>query len=168
MSSDVIADLFWEDEVGCKWKAFLTRWGQMWVLGLSDMGFGCVPPMVRCECWECLFEMVLGFVPPMVICKCWVGLSDMVHSMVRYKCWRQWRPTWRLGLQPKWKRVGFLELTVTSRIEISLVMMTQWWSSNDDPDQVMIQTWWWSDDDPDLMMIQWCSRSSDDPELMMI
>ena len=47
------------------------------MLGLFDMGFGCVPPMVRCECCTCLSNMVLGCVPPMVRCKCWVGLSDM-------------------------------------------------------------------------------------------
>ena len=35
------------------------------MLGLSDMGLGCVPPMVRCECWACLFDMILGCVPPM-------------------------------------------------------------------------------------------------------
>ena len=29
--------------------------------GLSDMGFGCVPPMVRRECWTCLSNMVLGW-----------------------------------------------------------------------------------------------------------
>ena len=54
--------------------------------GLFDMGFGFVPPMVICECWACLSNMVLGYVPPMVICKCWMGIFDMVHSMVRYKC----------------------------------------------------------------------------------
>ena len=27
------------------------------MLGLSDMGFGCVPPMVRCECWVCLSDL---------------------------------------------------------------------------------------------------------------
>ena len=115
--SNVSVEPFWQDEVGCKCRAFLTRWGWMWVLDLSDMGFGCVPAMVRCECWACLFDMVLECVPPMVKCKCWAGISDMVHSMVRHKCWRQWRPTWRLGLQPTWKRVGSVELTVTSRIE---------------------------------------------------
>ena len=31
------------------------------MLGLSDMGFGCVPPMVRCEYWVCLSDMVLGW-----------------------------------------------------------------------------------------------------------
>ena len=55
-------------------------------VNLSEMGFGCAPPMVICECWACLFDMVIGCVPPMVRCKCWAGLSDMVHSMVRYKC----------------------------------------------------------------------------------
>ena len=55
-------------------------------VGPSDMGFGCVPPMVICECWGCFSDMVLGCVPPMVRCKWWEGLSDMVHSMVRYKC----------------------------------------------------------------------------------
>ena len=29
------------------------------MLGLFDMGFGCVPPMVRCECWTCLSDMVM-------------------------------------------------------------------------------------------------------------
>ena len=29
------------------------------MLGLYDMGFGCVPPMVRCECWVCLSNMVV-------------------------------------------------------------------------------------------------------------
>ena len=56
------------------------------MLGLSDMGFGCVPPMAKYECWACLSDMVLGRVPPMVRCKCLAGISDMVHSMVRYKC----------------------------------------------------------------------------------
>ena len=44
------------------------------MLGLSDMDFGCVPPMVICESWVCLFDMVLGCVPPMFMCKCWAGL----------------------------------------------------------------------------------------------
>ena len=74
------------------------------MLGLFDMGLGCVPPMVRCECWERLSDMVLGCVPPMVRCKCWVGLSNMVHSMVR-------------------KRVGSVELPVMSRVEIAPVMI---------------------------------------------
>ena len=29
------------------------------MLGLSDMGFGCVPPMVRCECWVFPFDMMV-------------------------------------------------------------------------------------------------------------
>ena len=155
MRSDVSAVPFWQDEVGCKCRSFLTRWGWMWVMGLSDMGFWCVPSMVICECWACLSDMVLGCVPPMVICKCWVGLSDMVHSMVRYKCWRQWRPTWRLGLQTAWKRVGSVELPVMSRIEIEPVMIQiKWWSRIDD-DPVMLHIKWWSilDDDPYQVMI---------------
>ena len=118
--------------------------GQMWVLGVPFWhGSGCVPPMVRC--------------------KCWVGLSDMVHSMVRYKCWIRWRPTWRLGLQPTWKRVGSVELPVMSRIEIALVMMTQWWSrSSDDTDLMMI--WWWSrlDEDDLIMNMTWRWRWHED------
>ena len=146
MRLDVSADPFWHDEVRCNCRSFLTRWGQMWLLGLSDMGFGCVPPMVRCECWACLYDMVLGCVPPMVRCKRWVGLYDMVHSMVRYKCWRRWRPTWRLGLQLAWKRDGSVEIPVTSRIEIAPMMMIQWWSNK----------------------VQWWCRYSDDPYLVMM
>ena len=29
------------------------------MLGLFDMVLGCVPPMVRCEYWACLYDMVL-------------------------------------------------------------------------------------------------------------
>ena len=48
------------------------------MLGLFDMVFGCVPPMVRCECWVCLSDMVLdGCVALMVRRKCWVGHSDL-------------------------------------------------------------------------------------------
>ena len=46
------------------------------MLGLSNMVVGCVPPMVRCECWACLSDMVVGSVPPMFRYKCWVGYSD--------------------------------------------------------------------------------------------
>ena len=93
-----------------------------------------------------------------------------VPYMVRYKCWRIWRPTWRLGLQLTWKRAGSVELPVTRRMkrfhhlieiaEVMMMMMVQWWSSlDDDPDQVMIQTWWSIlDDDPTLIMIHWWSR----------
>ena len=28
------------------------------------MGFGCVPPMVRCECWACLYDMVVDVFLP--------------------------------------------------------------------------------------------------------
>ena len=34
----------------------------MWVL--SNMGFGCVPPMVIFECWACLFKMVMDVFLP--------------------------------------------------------------------------------------------------------
>ena len=47
------------------------------MLGLSDMVVGCVPPMVRCECWVFLSNMVAGCVPPMVICQFWAGHSDL-------------------------------------------------------------------------------------------
>ena len=129
---------------GCKCWAFLTWW---------QAG----PPMVRCGCWVCLSDMDARCVPPMVRCKCWAGLSDWVI----YKCWRRWRPTWRLGLQPPWKRVGSVELPMTRRIEryhqvieiVEAMMM-------------MIQLWWWSSDDPVSMMIQWWSNVDDDPDLI--
>ena len=46
------------------------------MLGLSDMVLGCVPPMVRCDCWTFLSDMYVGCVPHMVRCKCWVVHSD--------------------------------------------------------------------------------------------
>ena len=124
-----------------EWWAFLTRWGQMWVLGVSFW-----QDEVRCKSWE--------------------GHSDL---SVRYKRWR--RPPWRLGLQPTWKRVGSVELPMTRRIEIApLWDSIWWWSRSSDPDE-MIQTWWRSrsSDDPVVMMIQikW-SRCDDDPDLMTI
>ena len=85
------------------------------------MVFGCVPPMVRCEWWPCLSNMVIGCVRIMVRYKCWVILSDMVSicvpTMVIYNYWRRWRPTWRLGLEPTWKRASSVELPMTSIIE---------------------------------------------------
>ena len=50
----------------CKCWEFLTGlWdvfphGQMGVLGLSDGVVGCVPPMVRCECWAWNSDMGSG------------------------------------------------------------------------------------------------------------
>ena len=91
------------------WLMCSSSHGQMWVLGLSDM---------MCSSHDQMWVLDLPFwhgggcVPPMVRCKCWAGLSDWV----KYKCWRRWRPTWRLGLQPAWKRVGSVELPMT-RIE---------------------------------------------------
>ena len=88
------------------------------------------PPMVRCKGWAIstwwwmcsshrhMWVLVMPFWhggrpgPPMVIYKCWMGLSDWV----RYKCWRRWRPTWRLGLQPTWEMDGSVELPVMRRI----------------------------------------------------
>ena len=34
------------------------------MLGLFDMVLGCVPPMVRCECWACLSDMVVDVFLP--------------------------------------------------------------------------------------------------------
>ena len=34
------------------------------MLGLFDKGFGCIPPMFRCECWVCLSNMVLDVFLP--------------------------------------------------------------------------------------------------------
>ena len=31
--------------------------------GLSDMVFGCVPPMVRCECWDFMTWLLDVFLP---------------------------------------------------------------------------------------------------------
>ena len=41
------------------------------------MVIGCVPPMVKCECWACLSDMVVGCVSLMVRCKCWAGHFDL-------------------------------------------------------------------------------------------
>ena len=88
------------------------------------------------------FDMVLGCVP----------------LMVRYKCWIRWRPTWRLGPQPTWKRDGSVELPVTRRI----MRYHPWWSRSSDDSK-----WWYRlSDDPDLVIMihQWWSRSSDDSQ----
>ena len=69
---DTSADTFWRDVFThgrCECWVFLTRWGQMWVLGM---------PFWQDE----------------VRCKSWAGHSNL---SVRYKRW--WRPTWRVGLQ---------------------------------------------------------------------
>ena len=39
-------------------------------MGLSNMVLGCVPPMVICECWACLSDMVLD------VFLSWSDLSD--------------------------------------------------------------------------------------------
>ena len=160
--SDVSIDPFWQDDVECECWAFLTwvfdvfllwsdvsvgrafltwfldvflpwsnvsvgpfwhgSWmcsshGYMWVLGMPLWhGGGCVPPIVRCKWWAGLFDWVI------------------------FKCWRRWRPTWRLVLQPTWKRVSIVELPMMSRIERehqlieiaeAMMMTTSWWSSDD-------------------------------------
>ena len=122
-----------------KCRAFLTlviRWKcrAFWHGGL-------VPHMVECKCWsfltlvfrcECwafltglwdLFphgEMWVPGVPfwydyrigsYMIRYKCWVGPSDLGSDISVGR-----RPTWRLGLQPAWKRDGSVELPVTRRI----------------------------------------------------
>ena len=51
------------------------------MLGLSDMVVGCVPPIVRGECWAFLSDMVAGCVPPIARCKCWAGHSDLVSDI---------------------------------------------------------------------------------------
>ena len=140
--------------VRCKCRAFIT-WCAMIFLPWSDVSAN---PFLHGLRW--VFDhgqmWVLG--RPF-----WHG-CDVFPTMVRYQWWRRWRHTWMLGLQPTWKMVCFVELHVTSRIEIAPVMMTQWWSiSSDDPDQEMIQTWWWSSDSLDQVMIQTRWWSSDDP-----
>ena len=116
----------------------------------------------------------------MIRCECWACLSD---EQVRCKCWV--KTYMRVGLQPSWKRAGFVEIPMTrynthdddqwrsrSSYDPDPVMMTP-----RDPDPaVMIQIEWWSrssterwsrsSDDPDP--VQWCwSRSSDDLDPVM-
>ena len=83
---------------GCECWAFLTGlWevfphGQMWVLGVPF--------------W---YDYRIGSY--MIKYKCWVGHSDLGSDISVRR-----RPTWRLGLQPTWKRDGSVELHVTRRI----------------------------------------------------
>ena len=84
--SNISAEPFWQDEVRCEWWAFLTRWGQMWVLGVS-------------------------FWHDEVRCKSWAGHSDL---SVRYKRW--WRLTWRVGLQNWLCRTSYDEKNLDSTI----------------------------------------------------
>ena len=84
---------------GCECWAFLTGlWevfphGQMWVLGVPF--------------W---YDYRIGSY--MIRCKCWASHSDLGSDISAGR-----RPTWRLCLQPTWKRVGSVELLVTRRIK---------------------------------------------------
>ena len=80
------------------------------MLGHSDMVVGCIPPMVRCECWA--FDMVAGCVPPMVRCECWVFLSNMVVDV--FLPWSDVRDgraflTWFLDMFLPWSGISAKE-----------------------------------------------------------
>ena len=130
--SDISVEPFWRD---------VFTHGQMWVMGISDKMRSDVNAghafLIR---WAQMQE-----------------LGNPFWLRVKYKCWR---PTWRVGLQPAWKRVGSVEFL--------------WWeesrdsTDDDDPELMMIQMWWWSKfDDDTVMMIQqsWWSRSRDEEYL---
>ena len=51
------------------------------MLGISNMGFGCVPPMVICECWACFSDMVMDVFLP------WSDVSVGRAFLTRFTPW---------------------------------------------------------------------------------
>ena len=113
--SYVSAEPFGMEDRFLAWPSVSVEPFQHWLTDVSAgpfwQGCGLCYHMVRCECWALPFWYDYRIGSYMIRCKCRVGHSDLGSDISAGR-----RPTWRLGLQPTWKRVVSVELPVMRRI----------------------------------------------------